>query len=129
MSDSTKRLTAEEVAAECERLAGASDFTLTRVAFLEAARLIREHLVPQWQDEPSGDGWYWVEGNTQPCYVLSLSSGWWFSFSSAPSRPLDGRRVCPVSPPPPARTEAEKWASAERTAQAEIDSDPPQENQ
>lgn len=245
----TKRLTAEEVAAECERLAGSSDCTLTRVAFLVAARLVREHLVPEWQDGPSGDGWYWIEGVEFPCRVYLTppedvpDNGAWSVSGFDDSgvgfdyRPLNSRRVCPVSPPPdappvesspcggpitaeymtldellsilnkwrdiasgktsvsfanlcygasslwhqshmenfravdrkprelsewilnhdgclkddfpaqvldvlkrlaanvdhavapPARTEAEKWASAERTAQAEIDSDPPQENQ
>lgn len=56
---------------------------------------------PQWQDEPGGDGWYWVKHDPEPRYVITLDG-----VSKCRNRkgteyvPLAGRQVCPVSPPP-----------------------------
>ena len=112
-----KRMTTSEVVAEIERrwLARAihSD-TKSRhesAIYAECLNLIRDNLVPQWQDEPDGNG--------QVCYVRGLAervplvayrddNERWRVCGNIPvdrewceiDEPLNGRQVCPVSPPP-----------------------------
>ena len=51
----TKRMTAEEVVAQFE-----SYGAIARGSWNHAAQIVCDNLVPQWQDEPDGDGWYVV---------------------------------------------------------------------
>jgi hypothetical protein len=62
----SRRMTAEEVVDRCERMAGEASL-LIRPAYVRAASLVRDSLVPQWQDEPDGDGWYWCEALEDDC--------------------------------------------------------------
>lgn len=67
-----KRMTAEKVAAQFEAM-GAS----AGGAWNHAAQIVRENLVPQWQDEPDEDTharcpWWWCEdlGKDSPPQLL-----------------------------------------------------------
>mgnify|MGYP006883571147 CR=1 FL=1 len=80
----TKRLTATEVMASDHRICD------------ECERLIREHLVPQWQDEPDADGWYWVEGLNGPQKIYRLSDERWFVLGIDALK----SRVCPIGARP-----------------------------
>ena len=112
-------MTVSEVVATLEREAAAwsdSGTGLVGAAYEAAAKLVRDNLVPQWQDEPDGDGWHLVRGIDVPCFVertdrLSFpENGEWSFTGFGPDgagydyRPLDGRQVCLASPPPPPKT-------------------------
>ena len=112
-------MTAIEVAAKFERNAADNEeFELPYPArcWQSAANIVRDNLVPQWQDEPDGDGWHLVRGIDVPCFVertdrLSFpENGEWSFTGFGPDgagydyRPLDGRQVCLASPPPPPKT-------------------------
>lgn len=49
--------------------------------------------------EPSGDGWYRVEGIDEPREVSQSSDGGWRVHGEWHKEPLDGRRVWPVIDP------------------------------
>ena len=51
---------------------------------------------PQWLDEPTGEGWYWIEGEQAPKYILH-KCGAWVSFWSGRDRLLNSLRVAPCT--------------------------------
>jgi hypothetical protein len=58
---------------------------------------------PQWLDEPTGEGWYWIEGGG-PRYITTYRRGrsaekWW-CHGAGGARPLKGRRVSPCTGKP-----------------------------
>lgn len=54
-----------------------------------------------WQDEPSGDGWYWIEGHIGPWCVGLFEGRWWLTRGGTCGGRLNGRQVCPIPAPPP----------------------------
>jgi hypothetical protein len=53
-----------------------------------------------WQDEPSGEGWYWVENEArEPFRLFKNVFGEWTAMGIYCGL-LKGRRVCPVPAPP-----------------------------
>jgi len=56
-----------------------------------------------WQDEPSEDGWHFVRQGTRKfraCRVLMIPGKGWHCDGAGGVRPLNGRRVCPITAPP-----------------------------
>lgn len=49
--------------------------------------------------EPTGDGWYWVEGDDNPREIERHPLGRWVRVDSVVCAPLNGRRVWPVIDP------------------------------
>lgn len=54
---------------------------------------------PEGMPAPSGDGWYWVEGFSEPREVSQSSDGGWRVHGAWHKEPLNGRRVWPISDP------------------------------
>ena len=118
----TKRMTAEEVADKIMRL---RDDQVVRdqcwlhhnaayVSFAIADGLVRENLVPQWQDE-AVEGPCWVRGVDSVCSVYHWhddeqpgDGGWSIEYivtrddgtSEMRWEPLNGRQVCPIGARP-----------------------------
>ena len=100
-----KRMTAEKVAAQFEAM-GAS----AGGAWNHAAQIVRENLVPQWQDEPDESGWYFVESmeDEDPCYLYYDEEKWKFLYIDRNIHGNDDvfvdeladRRVCPIGARP-----------------------------
>lgn len=55
-----------------------------------------------WQDEPSGDGWYFVENWPGKIFRLVASGGGWIAHEAGAwnAFDLEFRRVCPIPAPP-----------------------------
>lgn len=53
-----------------------------------------------WQDRPSRDGWYWIEGHIGPWCVGLFEGGWWLTRGGTCGGLLGGRRVFPIAGPP-----------------------------
>lgn len=55
-----------------------------------------------WQDEPSGEGWYWIDcdGDSLAVFVWRGREGCWMMRHVEYGTALSGRRVCPVPAPP-----------------------------
>jgi hypothetical protein len=97
----TKRLTAEEVAEKIEQEC---------LSYDHSPGVIRDNLIPQWQDEPDGDGGLvWVrfaddEKNsyrwTLPYVAWKEDGEWWIEDWGDFTMRLDGRKVCPITPRP-----------------------------
>lgn len=101
----TKRLTAEEVAEKIEQEC---------LSYEHSPGVIRDNLIPQWQDEPDdepdGDGGLvWVrfadeEKNSHRLalpYVTWKEDGeWWIEGWDGFTMRLNGRQVCPITPRP-----------------------------
>jgi hypothetical protein len=54
---------------------------------------------PQWLEEPTGEGWYWIEGGG-PRYITKgrgRSAEKWWCKGAGGARPLKGRRVAPCT--------------------------------
>ena len=95
----TKRLTAEEVADELRQ--GVHSY---------ASMLVRNNLVPRWQDEPDGDGGLvWVRFSKEersryrwalPFTAWKENGEWWIEDLDELTMRLDGRQVCPITPRP-----------------------------
>ena len=64
-----------------------------RSAMMEASK-------SQWQDEPTGDGWHWIEGGGAR-EVVKIK-GKWMCEGAGGARPLNGRRVAPCTGRPSA---------------------------
>ena len=93
-----KRFTAEEVATLLAGYAETGDIYpgwTTHAAYEHSRDLVRKNLIPQWQDEPDEDGWYWVEGDDAPLYHY-FENGYWRICGNR----TDGSRVCPVGARP-----------------------------
>ena len=95
-----KRFTADDVVIELQRSrdnCGCSEYYQgVALGFLEALKIVRDNLIPQWQDEPDEDGWYWVEGEEDPIEIWMNQDGTWT---------CDGftkhvGRVCPIGERP-----------------------------
>ena len=89
-----KRLTAAEVAEKIDAIARHA-FESGYDELLRAADIVRDNLIPQWQDEPDVDGWYWIEGDNAPQYHY-FENGYWRICGNR----TDGSRVCPVGARP-----------------------------
>ena len=94
-----KRFTADDVVIELQRSrdnCGCSEYYQgVALGFLEALKIVRDNLIPQWQDEPDVDGWYWIEGDNAPQYHY-FENGYWRICGNR----TDGSRVCPVGARP-----------------------------
>lgn len=91
----SKKLTAEEVADELFGRGSGGTFDDSTYA----AGLVYDNLIPRWQAEPDGDGWYWVEGFELP-YLASLNDGKYLWFCNGFLSEIFNRRVCPIGPRP-----------------------------
>jgi len=102
----TRRLAADEVAADLHREgSNQKNDDRWRLASYRAESLVRNNLVPRWQDEPDAEGEYHVEGIDPVCYVsdgVVWRPTWDKDSESARiiEEPLNGRRVCPISERP-----------------------------
>jgi hypothetical protein len=111
-----KRLTAEQVAKNFEATAEAmalSRMNSTAEIYYDATRLVRDNLVPRWQDEPDADDArpHWVEGlsDRMPVLLYRSDDGRWLLSGAIPlgdvwididGEDLIGRRVCPIGDRP-----------------------------
>ena len=72
------------------------------IAALKSRRRHKHADGPQWLDEPTGEGWYWIEGGG-PRYVTTgrpKSAETWWCHGAGGARPLKGRRVAPCTGKP-----------------------------
>ena len=105
----TKRMTAEEVLADLQdELHHATEWFEASSqpfdqglasGFAKAVDLVRDNLIPQWQDEPDADGWHWVEGGVQPHRAMQRDDGTWMWFCNGYSVDVCGR-CCPIGARP-----------------------------
>jgi hypothetical protein len=111
-----KRLTAEQVAKNFESTAvGMALLGMNNAAgiYRDAARFVRDNLVPRWQDEPDADDArpHWVEGlsDRMPVLLYRSDGGRWLLSGAIPlgdvwvdidGEDLVGRRVCPIGDRP-----------------------------
>jgi hypothetical protein len=107
------RLTAEEVAdaMNAEGIA-ATHGDVWKVAHLRCEYIVRDNLVPHWQDEPTEEGEYHVRGIDRVCWVYredTEGQPWAVELLSTDAgtlateirwEPLNGRQVCPISQRP-----------------------------
>ena len=99
-----KRMTAEEVAGKLERLATVwRSVNIDRsIAHKDAACDVRDNLVPQWQDEPTENGWYYLRCsgvNGPPVKCEKLGRGRWMAFCGGTWIEIDCQ-VCPIGARP-----------------------------
>ena len=53
----------------------------------------------RWQDAPSGDGYYWIEGYDDPCFVWHDGDGWDCEDGRGLPRDMRGKRVARIRRP------------------------------
>lgn len=109
------RLTAEQVAEFFQKISAdciASHDNRIGEAYAEAARIVRANLVGDkqfdspramaWQDEPSGDGWYWVECDIprRPRAIVRRDDRRWLVQMLDLSFEALHSRVCLIPAPP-----------------------------
>lgn len=109
-----KRFTADDVVIELQRSrdnCGCSEYYQgVALGFLEALKIVRDNLIPQWQDEPDESGWYFVESmeDEDPCYLYYDEEKWKFLYIDRNIHGNDDvfvdeladRRVCPIGARP-----------------------------
>lgn len=115
-----KRLSAAEVVARLKEYAAVYQRAIAAAAaptrdraintgaefgFSIAARLVEQHLVPQWQAEPTGECVCYIRGCFDSLFSIERTgNGRFVAFAlgddSGECIELNGRPVCPISGPP-----------------------------
>ena len=107
MTNKPKRLTAKKVALTLSELAEKAVIMPslpTHGAYEHAKEIVRDNLIPRWQDDPDGEGWHWVEDLEDPQYITWDISAWQILLNADLEKceyeELSNRRVCPISERP-----------------------------